>query len=146
MTALQTTCRRVIAAARALDVEPAFFLVTGDLSERGELESYSRLMDLVAEVEDEGYPVLLAMGNHDVRDNFYHVFKGRHCDDEERYCYTSNVGGLLAVLLDSLVQGRGHGELGRLQLDRLDQGLAAPEPPLGTVLAFHHPSIHTGAT
>ena len=85
MTALQTTCRRVIAAARALDVEPAFFLVTGDLSERGELESYSRLMDLVAEVEDEGYPVLLAMGNHDVRDNFYRVFKGRHCDDEERY-------------------------------------------------------------
>ena len=30
-------------------------------------------------------PVLLAMGNHDVRDNFYRVFKGRHCDDDERY-------------------------------------------------------------
>ena len=89
-------------------MEPAFSLVTGDLSERGELESYSRLMDLVAEVEDEGYPVLLAMGNHDVRDNFYRVFKGRHCDDEKRYCYTSNVGGLRVVVLDSLVQGRGH--------------------------------------
>lgn len=139
--------RRVIAAARALDVEPAFFLVTGDLSERGEFESYRRLLDLVAEVEDQGFPVLLTLGNHDNRDNFYRVFKGRHCDDEERYRYTSIVGGLRIVVLDSLVQNsRGHGELGQEQLRWLDRTLAEPEPPLGTVLAFHHPPNHTGAT
>ena len=138
--------RRVIAAARALDVEPAFFVITGDLSERGEFESYSRLMDLVAEVEDEGFPVLLTLGNHDDRDNFYRVFKGRHSDDGERYFYSTVVGGLRVVVLDSLVYGTGHGELGREQLQWLDRALAEPEPPLGTVLAFHHPPNHTGAT
>ena len=138
--------RRVIAAARALDVDPAFFLVTGDLSERGEFESYARLMDLVAEVEDQGYPVLLTLGNHDNRDNFYRVFMGRHCDEEERYCYTALLGGLRVVVLDSLVSGRGHGELGREQLEWLDKALGEPDAPHGTVLAFHHPPNHTGAT
>ena len=64
---------RVIAAAFELDVDPAFIVVSGDLSDNGEVESYVRLACLVAEVEERGIPVLLALGNHDNRDNFYSV-------------------------------------------------------------------------
>ena len=63
--------RRVIEAARNLDVAPSFIVISGDLSDRGEVASYERLACLVAEVEEQGTPVLLALGNHDNRANFY---------------------------------------------------------------------------
>lgn len=138
--------RRVIAAARGLDIEPEFFVISGDLTERGEVESYEKLFALVLEVEEEGFPVLPALGNHDNRENFYNVFLGEACREDDRYCYSSDLGGLRVIVLDSLVRGQGYGELGREQLKWLSEELSRPEPALGSVIVLHHPPIQTGAT
>ena len=138
--------RKVIAAARGLDIEPDFFVVSGDLTDRGEAESYEKLFSLVSEVEDEGFPVLLALGNHDNRENFYNVFLGQACGEHDRYHYSATLGGLRVIVLDSLVQGRGYGRLGGEQLRWLADELSQPEPPVGTVVVVHHPPIRTGAT
>ena len=139
--------RRVIEAARNLDVAPSFIVISGDLSDRGEVASYVRLACLVAEVEEQGTPVLLALGNHDNRANFYSVF---HPDydpvRQDRYRYSRTIGELRVVVLDSLVEGYGHGHLGAAQLEWLNHELSRPEPRMGTVIVLHHPPVNTGAT
>lgn len=52
----------------------------------------------------------------------------------------STIGGWRLLTLDTLVPGKGHGQLGRGQLHWLGEQLASPAP-LGTVLAFHHPPV-----
>ena len=139
--------RRVIEAARNLDVAPAFFVISGDLSDRGEVASYVRLACLVAEVEEEGTPVLLALGNHDDRANFYSVFhQGYDTVRQPSYHYSRTIGELRVIVLDSLVEGCGHGLLGSEQLEWLDNELSRPEPRMGTVIVLHHPPVNTGAT
>ncbi len=138
---------RVIAAALELDVDPAFIVVSGDLSDNGEVESYVRLACLVAEVEERGIPVLLALGNHDNRANFYSVFHPDWDPEQHpKYRYSRTIGGLRVIVLDSLVHGHGSGHLGREQLEWLDGELSQPEPCLGTVIVLHHPPVNTGAT
>ena len=138
---------RVIAAAFELDVDPAFLVVSGDLSDNGEVESYVRLACLVAEVEERGIPVLLALGNHDNRANFYSVFHPNwDTAQHPQYHYSRTIGGLRVIVLDSLVEGYGYGHLGREQLEWLDGELSLPEPRLGTVIVLHHPPVNTGAT
>jgi 3',5'-cyclic-AMP phosphodiesterase len=136
--------RAVLARIRALAVRPRFFLITGDLSNGGEPESYLRLREHLAEMDDFGVPVLLGLGNHDARVPFRRVVLGDEgaSDESEPYFYSRTVDGLRVLMLDSRIPGEAEGALGRPQLDWLDGQLAAQTD--ADLVVVHHPVLPRG--
>ena len=137
---------RIIARwVRDRDVRPAFFLITGDLTDTGSIDAYRRLRLVVdEELAPFGVPVLLAIGNHDDRRSFAEVFPEDFALGAipGRFCYATDVAGLRVVVLDSAVMGRVEGEVGVEQLAWLDEQLA--DRSLPTIVAVHHPSLPRG--
>lgn len=137
--------RAVARTVREMDLKPACFVVSGDLSNHGEPASYGLLREILdGEFWPLGVPVLLALGNHDDRAKFRQVYLGEAgADDSVYYRYVSTVGGLRFVVLDSLQTGLVHGLLGARQLAWLDEQLAAPGAE-GQIVVLHHPSLPRG--
>lgn len=137
--------RAVARTVRAMELEPAGFVVSGDLSNHGEAESYTHLREILdAEFRPFGVPVLLALGNHDDRASFRRSFLGEaEADDAGHHRYVEEVGGLRFIVLDSLQTGRVHGLLGEEQRAWLDEQLAVPGAA-GQVVVVHHPSLPRG--
>jgi Icc protein len=124
-------------------------VVTGDLADAGEVEAYTTLKKLVGEfARGLGAPVFYTTGNHDERVAFGKVLGSGHPEPDsvlesgasERAAVSTVADGWRVVTLDSLVPGRIHGQLSRVQLDWLRDVLREPAAQ-GTVLAFHHPPI-----
>jgi 3',5'-cyclic AMP phosphodiesterase CpdA len=119
---------------------PDAIVVSGDLTNGGELDSYRRLRAVLDDARDRfGVPVLPVMGNHDARGPFRAGLLGVAACDEP-FHYVTWVGDLRVIVLDSTVPGAAHGELDGPQLDWLRTELAAPAPE-GTIVAVHHPPI-----
>ena len=109
--------QRVIERIRALDVVPAFVVVSGDLTDDGSEESYQLLNTLLREIGHGDIPILLALGNHDDRAAFRRVVLGQASGDGgQPYCYSQTIDGLRVVVLDSVIPGETAGELGAAQL------------------------------
>src|SRR5215831_18059882 len=69
--------RQVASRVRDMALDPACFIISGDLSDHGEPASYQYLRELFDEVlVPFGVPVLLNLGNHDQRVPFRRVFLG----------------------------------------------------------------------
>src|SRR5207249_3802650 len=77
---------------------------------------YARLRELLAPLEARDLPILACPGNHDTRAAFRRGFLGQDTDDDARLQQTVAIDGLRVILLDSLVPGSNHGELGPEQL------------------------------
>jgi hypothetical protein len=137
--------RAVAARIRDMGVQPAFFVLSGDVSVDGSEASYhfaKRLLD--EELGPFGVPVLLTPGNHDLRLPFRHVLLGQAATDEQEKAPTSQeISGLRVVVLDSHVPGAEHGELGAVQLAWLERELARPAER-GHLVVVHHPSAGKG--
>ena len=139
---LRAVARRIAEMALA----PAFFVLSGDLSNHGEPASYAHLAEILAEdFAPFGVPILLGLGNHDTRIAFRQVMLGQSTatDEEEPYYYSRRIGDLRVLMLDSKIPGRVHGRLGERQLAWLDQELADPAPG-GDLLVMHHPCVPRG--
>lgn len=129
----------VIAALDSLPRRPDLILATGDLVDRGDVESYRRLREAFAATT---IPVAPALGNHDDRDAFASVFPERALQDGFVQ-YAIEDGALRILVLDTLDPGRHGGAFCEARAQwlraRLDE---APERP--TLLVLHHPPIETG--
>ncbi|MEM8852680.1 MAG: phosphodiesterase [Pseudomonadota bacterium] len=117
-------------------------LVTGDITDLGEEEAYNRAAMLLSRFS---VPVLVLPGNHDLRAAMGEAFVawpgfGAGVVDD-KLCYALTVAGVTVVCLDTLVDGRPHGELGAAQLAWLDETLAGAGP---TLIALHHPPFTAG--
>ncbi len=135
---------RVIERIRALDVAPAFAVVSGDLTDDGTAESYVVLKGLLEEIGNGNTPVLLALGNHDDRAAFRRVvLEDARVDDREPYCHSRTIAGLRVVVLDSAIPGETAGELGAAQLAWLKEALQSPASR-GTLIVLHHPCCLAG--
>lgn len=106
-------------------------LVTGDLSQDGTSQSYSRLQSLLNPLN---LPVYWLPGNHDCPDTMAKVLNQGWVRADKSF----QRGGWNFILLNSRVPGRVHGHLStqtlvwlELQLKRMD------DKP--TVIALHHP-------
>ena len=133
---------------RALDqlersgTRPEAIVFTGDLTDRGDEDSYRRLRTAVEPAAARmGARIVWVMGNHDERLQFA---SGLFDEDgvarpQDR---TYDLAGLRIVALDTSVPGYHHGDISADQLDWLRSVLAAPAPH-GTILALHHPPIPT---
>ena len=136
---LQEICDQIIASR----LKPEAIIFTGDLADRGELEAYRRLRDMIEPVCDAlGAKAIWAMGNHDDRANFRSAFvdaseNSRPEDPMDRSYF---VNGLRIITLDTTVPGYHHGELSEDQLEWLADELSTPAPD-GTILALHHPPV-----
>jgi 3',5'-cyclic AMP phosphodiesterase CpdA len=137
--------REVARVVRAMDLEPAAVLLTGDLSDEGEPESYEHLRELVAdELDPIGAPVLSVVGNHDHRASFRAAYLGEtDPSDDEPYHYVVDLAAVRLVMADSYVAGKVSGRLGDRQLAWIDEQLADAGDRL-PIVAVHHPAVPRG--
>jgi 3',5'-cyclic-AMP phosphodiesterase len=114
-------------------------LVTGDLSEASADAEYEQVLELLAPLRA---PIFVLPGNHDDRAALRRHFAVPGVDGEP-VNYSADLGGLRLVVLDTTRPGENPGTLDDERLAWLDAELAAA-PDLPTVLAMHHPPLHTG--
>jgi 3',5'-cyclic-AMP phosphodiesterase len=134
---------RAFRAVARLNPSPDVVVITGDLTDCGLDEEYANLNRLLRKFLP--MPVFVIPGNHDRRGNLRAGLK--HLPgvavDPHYVQYTVDEYPVRLVMLDTLVPGAGHGELGPEQLEFLDRALAAaPDKP--TIVGMHHPPFACG--
>lgn len=135
LTDTGTTLAEAVAAIVALDPQPAFVVMAGDLTNHGEPASYRKLARLL---EPLAAPRIMALGNHDTRAGFRAVMLPGNEAGEAPYCHDVVVGGVHVVVLDSSLPGRIAGALGPEQIAFLAEALER-EPGLPKLVVCHHP-------
>lgn len=131
---LDAVVRSLLAARPA----PDLVLVTGDLTEHGDVDSYRQLRDAFAPL---GCRVHYALGNHDLRAGFVEVWPDRFNDGFLQY--TLDAPSLRCIVLDTLEEGRHGGAFCERRGAWLSARLAeASHKP--TLLLLHHPPAPLG--
>jgi len=118
---------------------PDLLLMSGDLTECGDAESYRRLAEAVSRCP---FPVHAMTGNHDLREPLLSAFPGTgSADGFVQYVIAAN--GLRLIVLDTLDVGRQGGAFCEARAEwlsaRLDEDSETP-----TLLAMHHPPFESG--
>ena len=130
---------RTLAALCAMTPLPDLILATGDLVDRGDVDSYLRLRDAF---RDCPIPILPCLGNHDVRENFAAVF-GEIAPVDGFYQFEHDAGSLRLLFLDTLEEGRHGGAFCETRAAWLADRLAErPADPVAIVM--HHPPVDVG--
>ena len=119
-----------------LEVKPTFALITGDLAGDGRVNQYRLLKKYTEKLDKNGIPTILALGNHDNRENYLEVFETELEDD--RVYYLRDFNGLRVVVLDSLEYGCNAGSLGKDQIEWL-KNVIQTNSSQPTIIALHHP-------
>lgn len=122
-----------------MEPKPDLLFATGDLVDRGDVDSYRRLRRALAIVP---CPIWLCVGNHDVRENFLDVFPNMPTANGFIQ-YVVDHGPLRFIVLDTLEDGRHGGGFCAIRSAWLRARLAE-EPGKPTVIVLHHPPIETG--
>jgi 3',5'-cyclic AMP phosphodiesterase CpdA len=129
-----TTLRAALAVVSVAD-PPDALVLPGDLAADGEPGAYAVLRAAVDPVAARlGIPVVAVPGNHD---DPAALRAGMGATP-----FTTWIGGLRIVALDSTVPGHHHGELTDAELGRLAGELARPAPA-GTIVVLHHPPLRS---
>jgi len=118
---------------------PDMLLLTGDLTEWGDDESFARL---AAEVRDLPFPVHAMAGNHDLRAALVRAFPGTPLQDGFVQ-YAIEQDGLRLLMLDTVLDGQHGGDFCETRAAWLAAELAA-HPQTPTVIVMHHPMIEVG--
>jgi len=118
---------------------PDMLIVTGDLTDKGDPESYARLAEALSACP---FPVHLCVGNHDLRDPFRVQFPT--VPDAFGFVqYAIDLDGLRILVLDTLEEGRHGGAFCAIRAAWLRAKLAE-KPDVPTIIAMHHPPVECG--
>ncbi len=118
---------------------PDLLLATGDLTDRGDDDSYRRLATAFSRCP---FPVWPSVGNHDLRDSFHARFPG--FDDGNGFVqYTIELPDLRLVTVDTLEEGRHGGAFCEQRAAWLDAELAKDKTK-PTYIVMHHPPVESG--
>ena len=132
-------CEAAIAHLLRLDPAPDLVVVSGDLTEHGDVASYRRVSELLGALP---MPVLLMAGNHDCRAAMHEVFPALPMPDGY-FQQVVELGPRRLILLDTLDEARAGGAFDAVRADWLAARLAErPEAP--TLIALHHPPVAVG--
>jgi len=116
-----------------LKFQPDFLVISGDLANHGALRSYKFLKECLSAFS---WPVIMALGNHDNRENFYHVFNNQ--SSSSPYYHDNLYAGLHVITLDTSVPGLVSGKICSEQFGYLDHVLEKNEN-IPKLLVLHHP-------
>ena len=125
--------KTVIELAQTLKPEPSFLVFSGDLTDKGDIESYEYFYSVIS---NSKFPCILALGNHDDRSNFHKVFFDSFSDNP--YFHVSEHGNLKIIVLDSSQPGKVSGSICDDQFSFLDKALSSNDAH-NTLLVMHHP-------
>jgi 3',5'-cyclic AMP phosphodiesterase CpdA len=130
-----------IAAVNALEPQPAFVVVTGDLCHHGSRAEYANFVQLFASLRA---PYFVIPGNHDNVERLCEVLPPATFGGAGRaaFAYALDCGGVRLLALDSTVRRSIGGGFDGARLDWLASTLAQ-EPDRPTVIALHQPSFRT---
>lgn len=129
------TLDRLLAAPNPIDM----LLLTGDLTDHGDQESFDKIAELLAVCP---FPVHAIPGNHDSRESLLASFPATPTHDGFIQ-YVIEQEGLRIVMLDSFDPGRHGGAFCTRRRDWLRAELDA-HPDTPTVLFMHHPPVVSG--
>jgi Icc protein len=132
---------RAVAHVMGLNPLPDLVVATGDLVEGGKPEEYARLRCLLAPLS---MPLYIIPGNHDARTAMREAFADHaYLADAEFLHFAIDDLPVRLIGLDTLVPGKGHGELCAARLgwvrDRLNEQTDKP-----TLIFMHHPPFDCG--
>ncbi len=135
-TRFRATLDRLFAQPNPVDM----LLVTGDITDRGDRESFTRTAEMLSECP---FPVKALVGNHDTREELLHAFPDTAIDGHGFVQSAFVQEGLLVVMLDTVEPGR-HG--GAFCAKRRDWLIATLDAHEGTpaVIFMHHPPVVSG--
>lgn len=120
-------------------IAPDLILLTGDLTEHGDDESYARLNAALARIAVPIWPI---PGNHDTRAGLRRAF-AQVPQTGEFVHYTLDCRGLRVVMLDTHEPGRHGAGFCAARADWL-QGVLAEAPDTPTMVVMHHPPFVSG--
>jgi 3',5'-cyclic-AMP phosphodiesterase len=126
---------------------PLTLLLTGDLVDHGSQEDYALLNEILQPWYRTGGRTLPVMGNHDEREAVKQAFsrdtEKLSLSNGEFFQYqTALADDLRLIVLDTVVAGKGHGQLCEQRLQWLEQQLSNNGSP--TIIAMHHPPFVCG--
>ena len=128
----------------ALPQRPAGFILTGDCAyNSGEPGDYAQLASLLEPLRGEGYPLHLALGNHDQREHFWAGLPARDAakravnDRQVSLIKTPDVNWFMLDSLETTLQTPGL--LGADQLQWLAKTLDANQRKPAVILVHHNP-------
>ncbi|MGV8855646.1 MAG: metallophosphoesterase [Devosia sp.] len=125
----------VLSMVSTMDQAPKFIIASGDLTNRGDAESYRHLKQIMSAT---ALPVIYALGNHDTRAGFYTGMLERQTDLDAPYDHHQVIDGVHIVVLDTSTPGQIGGTIEPAQFDWLAQVLDT-HAELPKLIVDHHP-------
>ncbi|KFL31053.1 phosphohydrolase [Devosia riboflavina] len=132
------TLARVIELIGTMDKRPAFIVASGDLTNRGDVESYRQLKSIMAATD---LPVVYAIGNHDTRAGFYEGMFDRTSDLDAPYDHEQVIDGIHIITLDTTTPGQIGGSLTGEQFAWLARALDTRSDLPKLIVAHHAPAL-----
>ena len=134
------TLEHVKSLIATLDPQPSFIVISGDLTNNGQVEEFHELKRLLSDIE---VPVLLALGNHDTQEKFYEIVLGEPERGDARYHYSHDFAAddgvtLRVIVLDSSAPNKVHGTINLEQFEWLQRELEA-DLEVPKLVIVHHP-------
>jgi len=131
--------RATLARLLAGPNRPDMLVVSGDITDNGDIESFEDAAALLAGCP---FPVWPMVGNHDSREGLFRAFP--NVRGEGGFVqYAVDAGSLRLILLDTLEPGRHGGAFCGARAKWLANELAA-HPDTPTVIFMHHPPVVSG--
>lgn len=132
---------RAVAHVLRLDPQPDVAIMTGDLVDGGKAEEYGLLRELLAPLP---MPLYVIPGNHDAREPLRAAFADKKFFPADGFLqYAIEDQPVRLIGLDTLVEGKAHGELCEERLAWLDARLAERDDR-PVMLFMHHPPFECG--
>lgn len=128
------TLARVLELIGTMDTKPCFIIASGDLTNRGDADSYRQLKSIMAATD---LPVVYAIGNHDTRPGFYEGMFGRTEDAQAPYDHEKVIAGIHIITLDTTTPGQIGGALEEAQFVWLEEALNR-HVELPKLMVMHH--------
>lgn len=120
--------------------EPDMLVLTGDLTDRGDRDSFEKL---TAQLEEVTAPIYPLAGNHDSREEMLRAFPDCPTMEGGFIQYAVEQDGLRILMLDTFEPGRHGGAFCEMRAQWLSDQLAA-HPDAPTLIFLHHPPVVSG--
>lgn len=120
--------------------EPDMLVLTGDLTDRGDRDSFEKL---TAQLADAPCPIYPLVGNHDSREEMLRAFPDCPTMEGGFLQYAIEQDGLLILMLDTLEPGRHGGAFCEMRARWLSDQLSA-NSDTPTLIFLHHPPVVSG--